>query len=130
VVVGLPVADAGTCEELGAIADKIVCLRTPRPVRSIVEWYDDFTLVSDDDVRRLLAEARTRAPVADVGLVRELRGMADDYDVIVGAGGAGRLRPSPARRRTAWTSSTRARRDHEAPHRHTRPRAARAHGRL
>ena len=97
VVVGLPVADAGTCEELGAIADEVVCLHTPRPLRSIAEWYDDFTLVPDDDVRGPCATATWRT--------RSTRS-----STISGAGTAGgRRRPVGAqlvRRRSAGRPSS------------------------
>jgi putative phosphoribosyl transferase len=94
VVVGLPVADAGTCEELGAIADEVVCLHTPRPLRSIAEWYDDFTLVPDDDVRGPCATATWRT--------RSTRS-----STISGAGTAGGRRRSCGT--TTRTSATRGR---------------------
>jgi len=53
-----PSPTAGTCEELGEIADEVVCQHTPRPLRSIAEWYDDFTLVPDDDADEALCDFR------------------------------------------------------------------------
>ncbi|MEA2383138.1 MAG: hypothetical protein QOH72_3109 [Solirubrobacteraceae bacterium] len=83
VVVAAPVADAGVVDEVRRLADEVVVLRTPRPLRSIGEWYEDFSLVADEDVRRLLDQARAPDPATGVGVLRELTGMADDYDALV-----------------------------------------------
>lgn len=55
VVVAVPVAPAGTKETMDALADEVVCASTPRSFGSVGGSYDDFTQVSDDEVRRLLA---------------------------------------------------------------------------
>jgi predicted phosphoribosyltransferase len=34
-----------------------VCVLTPSPFRVVGFWYGDFSQTSDDEVRRLLAEA-------------------------------------------------------------------------
>ena len=57
VVVGVPVASPETCDEFRDVVDETVCLLTPRPFRAVGLWYDDFSQTSDDEVRRLLAEA-------------------------------------------------------------------------
>ena len=57
VVVGVPVASPETCDEFRDVVDQTVCLLTPRPFRAVGLWYDDFSQTSDDEVRRLLAEA-------------------------------------------------------------------------
>ncbi len=54
VVVAVPVGAASTCEELAAIADEVVCARTPDPFSAVGLWYRDFAQVSDDEVRALL----------------------------------------------------------------------------
>jgi putative phosphoribosyl transferase len=56
VVVASPVGDPAVCEALRADADEVVCALTPRPLTSVGVWYRDFAPVSDDEVRRLLAE--------------------------------------------------------------------------
>lgn len=53
-VVAVPVAPQGTGEELAAVADAVVCARTPEPFFAVGHWYDDFSEVSDDDVRAAL----------------------------------------------------------------------------
>lgn len=60
IVVAVPVAPAPTCAMLRRHADAVICARTPVPFGGVGNWYVDFTQVSDDDVRRLLASA---APV-------------------------------------------------------------------
>ena len=56
-VVAVPVGSQQGCVALRELADELVCLRTPQPFRSVGEWYEDFRQLSDDDVRRLLAQA-------------------------------------------------------------------------
>jgi putative phosphoribosyl transferase len=58
VVVAVPVGAAATCAQLGAIADEVVCPRTPEPFFGIGEWYVDFRQTSDDDVLKLLSGGR------------------------------------------------------------------------
>jgi erythromycin esterase-like protein/predicted phosphoribosyltransferase len=83
IVVAAPVADAAACDELRTLADEVVCLRTPKPLRSVGEWYEDFAIPRDEDLRRLLEQARPAAPATGVGLVRALDGAAGDYDDVV-----------------------------------------------
>jgi putative phosphoribosyl transferase len=54
VVVAVPVAPAETCAELAAEADEVICLRQPEPFYAVGLWYEDFTPVSDDEVRQAL----------------------------------------------------------------------------
>jgi predicted phosphoribosyltransferase len=54
VVVAVPAAPAPTCAELAREVDELVCLRTPEPFYAVGMWYDDFSQVSDDEVRALL----------------------------------------------------------------------------
>ncbi|MEA2225425.1 MAG: putative phosphoribosyl transferase [Solirubrobacteraceae bacterium] len=62
VVVAVPVADLGVCEQLRAVADEVQCLSTPRPLRAIGLWYEDFAQTSDHEVRELLELARRPSP--------------------------------------------------------------------
>jgi putative phosphoribosyl transferase len=57
VVVAVPVAARETCEQLRAVVDETVCVLTPHPFRAVGLWYEDFAQTSDDEVRRLLADA-------------------------------------------------------------------------
>lgn len=54
VVIAVPVAPAEVCAELSTAADEVICLRTPEPFYAVGLWYEDFTPVSDDDVRLAL----------------------------------------------------------------------------
>jgi predicted phosphoribosyltransferase len=55
VVVAVPVADPDVCERLGSVADEVVCVSTPRPMMAVGAWYEDFSQISDEEVRELLA---------------------------------------------------------------------------
>jgi putative phosphoribosyl transferase len=57
VVVAAPVASADVCEEFQSFADEVVCLYTPDPFMAVGHWYDDFTQLTDDDVRGYLERA-------------------------------------------------------------------------
>ncbi|HEU4954930.1 MAG TPA: phosphoribosyltransferase family protein [Gemmatimonadales bacterium] len=54
VVVAVPVAPGDTCRTLSERADEVVCLSTPARFRAVGDWYEDFSQVDDDEVRRLL----------------------------------------------------------------------------
>jgi predicted phosphoribosyltransferase len=59
VVVAVPVGAPQTCDELAAIADEVVCARTPEPFAAVGQWYLNFDQTTDDEVRDLLrAHAR------------------------------------------------------------------------
>jgi len=62
-VVGVPVASAEACREVGAQVDQIVCLATPEPFFAVGQWYLDFGETSDAEVQELLRRARERAGV-------------------------------------------------------------------
>jgi putative phosphoribosyl transferase len=57
-VLAVPVAPADTLDELAADCDDVVCLATPEPFYAVGPHYRDFTQTEDDEVIRLLAEAR------------------------------------------------------------------------
>ena len=56
-IVAVPVAPADTCAALEPLADNLVVLATPDPFRGVGAWYADFSQISDDEVRSLLAQA-------------------------------------------------------------------------
>jgi len=57
IIVAVPVGAWDTCEDLGRLADEVVCCRTPDPFRAVGLWYEDFSQTSDEEVRALLREA-------------------------------------------------------------------------
>ena len=56
IVVAVPVGAPETCREFAAVADEIVCARTPEPFSAVGQWYRDFSQTSDAEVRALLHE--------------------------------------------------------------------------
>lgn len=58
VIVAVPVGSKEACDYLRREVDDLVCLATPERFFAVGTWYRDFEQVSDDDVRRLLAEGR------------------------------------------------------------------------
>lgn len=57
IVVAVPTAAPQVCEAFRAEVDEIVCAMTPEPFYGVGRWYEDFSQVTDDEVRVLLEEA-------------------------------------------------------------------------
>jgi putative phosphoribosyl transferase len=57
IVVAVPVAPPDTCTMLRAYVDELVVLAMPEPFRGVGMWYNDFSQVSDNEVRELLRDA-------------------------------------------------------------------------
>lgn len=60
IVVAVPVAAPDVCHELESMVDRVVCLATEEPFEAVGVWYDDFSQTSDEEVARLLEQARDR----------------------------------------------------------------------
>lgn len=73
-VLGLPVGPPDVVARLAEDADEVICLATPDPFFAVGAWYGDFTQTSDEEVVRLLAEARQSASGRPL---EEGRGTAD-----------------------------------------------------
>ena len=58
IVVAVPIAAAATCEEFQEEVDEVVCARTPEPFYAVGAHYRDFTQTTDEEVIRLLSDAR------------------------------------------------------------------------
>ncbi len=58
VIVAVPVAEKEIYLELGREVEEIVCAATPYPFQGVGQWYGDFTQVTDEEVRTLLALAK------------------------------------------------------------------------
>jgi putative phosphoribosyl transferase len=56
-IVAAPTSARDTYEQLSQEADKVVCLATPEPYVAVGLWYEQFPQTSDDEVKRLLADA-------------------------------------------------------------------------
>jgi len=57
IVVAAPVASMEAYLLLRAHADEVICYHTPMHFAGVGAWYEDFSQVSDDEVRRLLSQA-------------------------------------------------------------------------
>ena len=64
-VLAVPVAPADTIAELAGVCDDVVCLATPEPFYAVGPHYRDFTQTEDEEVIKLLAEARQWPAGAD-----------------------------------------------------------------
>ena len=59
VIVAVPVAPAETCASLRAEVDEVVCLFSPAPFISVGTSYENFSQITDQEVRTLLERAAT-----------------------------------------------------------------------
>jgi predicted phosphoribosyltransferase len=60
IVVAVPVAPLETCSALREHADDVLCYETPEPFGGVGAWYEDFSQVTDEEVRALLDQASLR----------------------------------------------------------------------
>ena len=56
-VVAVPIAAPEACDALRTEVDEIVCAVTPEPFYGVGRWYEDFSQITDEEVRMLLQEA-------------------------------------------------------------------------
>jgi putative phosphoribosyl transferase len=61
IIVAVPVAAAETLRRLQEEADSVVCLIAPPEFNAVSTWYEDFSQISDDQVRTLLEAAAHEA---------------------------------------------------------------------
>jgi predicted phosphoribosyltransferase len=59
--IAVPVAPRETCISLRSEADDVVCLLTPEPFFAVGNWYQDFSQISDEEVRQLLQSSSASA---------------------------------------------------------------------
>jgi putative phosphoribosyl transferase len=57
IVVAVPAAAPDVCRSFQSEVDEVVCAFTPEPFYGVGRWYEDFSQVSDEEVRILLEEA-------------------------------------------------------------------------
>ena len=67
IVIAVPAAPESTCRELAATVEDMVCASMPTPFLAVGESFWDFTQVSDDEVRDLLATPTTGTTPAQTG---------------------------------------------------------------
>ncbi|MEV2226912.1 erythromycin esterase family protein, partial [Nocardia vinacea] len=78
IVVAVPAAPESTCRELGASVDEMVCATMPTPFHAVGEWFWDFTQVTDEQVRTLLAISTTGTAVPRIDAATTIRAAAID----------------------------------------------------
>jgi putative phosphoribosyl transferase len=61
IIVGVPIAARDVCEHFRSEVEDVVCLATPDPFYGVGMWYEDFSQVSDEEVRQLLDRAAAMA---------------------------------------------------------------------
>lgn len=65
IVVAVPVASPECADELADIADEIISVLTPENFLGVGRWYDDFSQVTDEEVRAILQNVNGHpSPVA------------------------------------------------------------------
>lgn len=57
IVVAVPTAAPSVCRSFETEVDEVVCAMTPEPFYAVGAWYQEFTQLTDADVRRILQEA-------------------------------------------------------------------------
>lgn len=57
IVVAVPTAAREVCDAFEFEVDEIVCVITPEPFYGVGQWYEKFTQIDDEEVRRLLEQA-------------------------------------------------------------------------
>jgi predicted phosphoribosyltransferase len=60
IIISVPTASRQACEELRPIVDDVICEMTPEPFYAVGLWYEDFSPVTDDEVKAMLARAYRR----------------------------------------------------------------------
>lgn len=59
IVMAVPVASKQKLNELAQWTDEAICLATPTLFTSVGQWYEHFNQTTDEEVQRLLAQARS-----------------------------------------------------------------------
>ena len=85
VVLAVPVAAPDSVRALAEEADEIVCVEQPTRLRSVGEWYDDFTQVDDQTVVDLLERAHRRNHTTDSPSGGDRPGFDAELEVEIGA---------------------------------------------
>jgi putative phosphoribosyl transferase len=57
IIIAVPAAAAETCDALRSEVDDVICAITPEPFYGVSRWYEDFSQVTDEEVRTLLENA-------------------------------------------------------------------------
>jgi pimeloyl-ACP methyl ester carboxylesterase len=111
IVVAAPVASRDAVALLAEEADDVVCVSVPPALRSVGQWYEDFSEVTDAEVLRLLAGGGERSAVAfEVApghLMGDLVMPAGAQGLVLFAHGSGSSRLSPRNQAVAQSLNDR-----------------------
>jgi len=66
-VVAVPTAPSLACHDMKVHADEAICAIMPDPFYSVGYWYEDFSQVTDDEVRDLLERSGSDTTVGSAG---------------------------------------------------------------
>jgi putative phosphoribosyl transferase len=58
VIIAVPVGSPEVCKSLRKEVDRVLCLISPYPFYAVGQFYEDFSEVSDDEVRSLIEETQ------------------------------------------------------------------------
>lgn len=111
IVVAVPVGSEEAIGKVSAEADEVVCARIAHELRSVGQWYEDFSQVDDDEVLALLAAGDGHDPpmhrvalsyaVDGSRLAGDLTVPEDPRGLVLFAHGSGSSRLSPRNRAVA-----------------------------
>jgi putative phosphoribosyl transferase len=59
IVIAVPVAAPDTCRALEEVADQVRAVATPEPFYAVGQWYEEFSQLSDEEVRELIERAQS-----------------------------------------------------------------------
>lgn len=110
IVVAAPVGAMDTVERIKKLVDDVVCPLTPENFMAVGLWYESFDQVPDEEVIRLIGEARftSQDPEEQITIKdgeKELHGdlvrVSKEQGLIIFAHGSGSSRKSPRNRHVA-----------------------------
>jgi predicted phosphoribosyltransferase len=60
IIISVPTASRQACGDMRPIVDDVICEMTPEPFYAVGLWYEDFSPVTDDEVKAMLVRAYRR----------------------------------------------------------------------
>lgn len=69
IIAAVPVGAPSSCAQLLQVVDRLICLAQPEPFYGVGLWYREFAQTSDEEVRRLLEQNRSRQAASRQGAV-------------------------------------------------------------
>lgn len=107
IIVAVPVGAQNTVEILNMEADEIIVLKQPSPFYSVGQWYEDFTQVTDEQVKEILDHGiledfeTVTIPQGDVTVKGHLVIPEKVKGLVIFAHGSGSNRKSPRQQKVS-----------------------------